>query len=305
MRIINTILIGLNIDDCIGAFSSDDIILQIVKSKYELKCYMGMFIETVNSIKVSGDCIINQFGSPSFGTMSLICDVTGIIYTPNEVITGCVVKNKDKSGIMICEANNTSIMIKHNTLFESVNIGQVILARVGRSKYCPSSSHISVNAVPFLPNYKATVYTLGPITDDDLALLSNTLQQITDEESLTAEVKKTNNSGWNFFAQLLYPFKEKTTPSPTREIVDLFKKSSTTVYISRDPRLDLSNPLVTVVDYNESVDTVTPPAGVVMAVANDYINHLRLIREMIMTYDTDAKLKAHTNLWQIYKKHRQ
>ena len=308
MNFLTTITTGVDLGDCIGICGDDDSILHILRSKYEKRCFMGMFILSVDNIKTQGDCIVNQYGSASFGTLSVICNVTAVMLLPDSVITGCVVKNKDKSGVMICEAVNTKVMIKNHPLFESINIGQIIAARVGKAKYNPGSNVISVNAFPFLPAHTRPVYKLGAVTADDMVLLADTIAAVLAEEELAANEKKNSAKSWEFFSQLLYAYNEKQKIPPAAEemkITDLLKESGETRYITRDPKIELSRPIVyRLVDYNDTTLVTMPPAAIIMEICNDYIGHLRLIREMVAIYADEKTLLGHKNLWQIYKKNK-
>lgn len=305
MKIITSLVVGLDIKDCIGVCANDEAIMGILVNKYESKCYMGMFIEKVNSVKVQGECIINQHGAPTFGTMSIICEVTAIKYPAGEVINGCVVENKDKSGVIICGTNIAKIMLASHPSFESVTKGQIISVRVGSTKYWPGANMISVNAIPYLPSVKFSVYKLDVAANDKL-LLDDVLARIEYEEAQAKDIKKTNVKAWDFFDQLLYAYASgQKAPKGATEvnINELLKPTGKARYVSRDPRINLSLPIV--YEYKEAdADSIVGSGNVLVAIFEDYCSHLRTIRELIDVYSTGELITAHKNLWQIFKKNK-
>src|SRR5690606_4726605 len=101
MLIKKNIEVGIDILDPINVFTDFDNITRILVDHYEGKCFRGCFIKKINKILRIGDCVINQDGSPTFGTLPVMIEVSAIVYAIGEVINGCVVQNRSKDNIII------------------------------------------------------------------------------------------------------------------------------------------------------------------------------------------------------------
>lgn len=312
MLIKKNIEIGIDVQNPINIFTDPENIKHILEDRYEGKCYRGCYIKKINRILRIGDCVINQDGSPNFGTIPVIMEVTAVAYAVGEIINGCVVQNKDKSGIIICSTDIASIMLLSNKSLESITKGQTISIRVAGVRYNQGSSKISINAIPYLFTNKPIIYKVNAITEKDKLLLDNVLERITTEEEEMSKLKKENPRAWETFDQLLYAYKEEQkTPAGARtlNILDIVSKGldQKVIYLSRDPRINLSSPNVYgYVDEKFPEDSIkkyeVPTSNALLLLLEDYCAHLRTIREMINIYGTEEMLNSHRNLWQIFKK---
>ncbi len=314
MKILKVLEVGINIQNCIGIYADEDNIRQILVDRYEGRCFKGCFIKTVEKILKTGRCMINQDGDPSFGTISVIFEATVIMYVNGEIINGCVVKNRDARGVLVCNTEYASIMVSPHDLLVSVVKDQIISVRVGATRYNGSSNKISIGAVLYLPNQETIIYKMNGILSEPVkATLTNVLERIQYEED---EMEKLRGKAWEVFDGLLYAYKEpQKQPAVTlMNIKDIAKTGfkSTNYYISRDPKIHPSTPSVYVyTSIPESANASTikiveelSASNVILILLEDYCSHLRTIREMVEIYNTEKLINDHKNLWSIYKKNK-
>lgn len=311
MLITKIIEIGLNVRDPINVYVDKDNILRILEDKLLNKCHRGCFIEKIIRVIKSTPCVINQDGSPGFGTIGVIIEVLATIYKPGEIINGCVVTNKDKNGIIICSTDKAYIMLNAHNVLESVQRDQTISVRVGAASYKIGSPRVAVSAIPYLLNSIPIVFKVTPVVNQ--VLLEETMSKVKEEEEIAAGLKKSDEKLWNYFDMLLYAYKtEQKTPAgaKTLNVIELATKGipNGITYLSRDPRINLSTPHVygfsdlssippnAIIRPNLDVDNVT------ILMLEDYYNHLRTIREMMTIYGNPAMIESHKNLWLIFRK---
>lgn len=313
MIITKIIEVGINVQNCINIYTDPDNIKQILADRYEGRCFKGCYIKKIEKIRKIGECVINQDGPPTFGVIPVICEVTAIVYAVGEIINGCKVMNRDADGILVCSTDIAAIMLAAHPAFESVVKGQIISIRVGATRYNVSATKIAISAVPYLFNKNPIIYKIGIITEPMRALLGNVFERIAFEEEETNRLKKDNEKAWNTFDQLLYAYKEpQKAPRDAilMNIKTIAQEAIKVQYLSRDPRINLSTPVVfgytTKSSFPEGaiVREDLPTANVLILLLEDYCAHLRTIREMIEIYHTEKLIADHKNLWQIFKKNK-
>jgi len=310
MLIIKVISVAIDVQNCINLYTDPDNVYQIITNKYEGRCIAGCFIKRVNRIMRVGDCVINQDGSPDFGVLPVTFEVSAIIYAPGEIINGCRVKNRDTStGILICGTDNSNIMVAPHPLYASIVKNQLISVLVVGVKYTLSSEKIAVSAIPFTFARESSVYKVPPITGDIKSLLSDVLERIESEEDLAETIKDENPKAWNTFNQLLYAYKTPQTAPKDAKIIDIkdLLKSKTTQYVSRDKRIDLSQPSAYAYPKEPTEGNLrgeVPADSAYLIIFEDYCARLRMIRELVEIYSTEDLLTGHLNLWQIFKKNK-
>jgi DNA-directed RNA polymerase subunit E'/Rpb7 len=313
MLINKVIIVGLDIQNTINLHSDRDRkIMNILEEKFVGRCDKASYIKSINKVIEISDCVINQDGAPTFGTLSVRFEVTAIVYLPGEIINGCEVVNKDKRAI-ICATENASILLSADEKLESVQKGQKISVRVAVSpRYNIGASKMSVSAVPYLFIDTPVLYKVPPLTSDIKTYLQPVMKRVQMEEARSEEAKQKNGKAWEFFNQLLYAYKEEQkVPSGVSEIdvtkiLDKFPKEIK--YLSRDPRINMSMPLVygytdlSGAPANAKVRSGAPAKDILLMMLDDYVNHLRTVREMIEIYGSAQMLESHKNLWLIFKK---
>ena len=317
MIIKKNIEVGIDIQNCINIYTDPEIIKHILADRFEGKCYRGCYIKSINRILRMGDCLINQDGSPSFGTIPIIMEVTAVVYAVGEIINGCVVQNKDKNGIIICSTDIASIMLMSHKSLESITKGQVISLRVGNVRYNQGSLKVSINAIPYMFSNKPFIYKIGIINEAVKSMISDVLERISFEEGEMERLKSEKSKAWETFNSLLYAYKDEQKPPPGAKVFNLIDIAKGNVekgvkYLSRDSRINLSSSNVygytsvqaDQIPNNAVIRDELQVSNVLIILLEDYCSHLRTIREMINIYSTEEMINIHRNLWQIFKKNK-
>lgn len=307
MIIKKNIEVGIDIHNPINVYTDNDNIRHILADRYENRCYKGCFILRINKILRIGECVINQDGSPSFGMIPVIMEVTAIVYVTGEVINGCVVQNKDAKGVIIASTEIASLILTSNKLLDSIVKGQIISVRVAAAKYTHGSPKVAVHAIPYLFTNRPYVYKLGPITEATKSLTESVRVRIAEEEKKINTIKKDKPMAWKTFDQLLYAYKEEQKAPPGATESNILEDKIPGLYISRDSRINLSQPLA--YTYNDSkfpdgyiTKFEVASDNVMLVILEDYCSQLRTVREMVDIYTTEELINSHRNIWQLFKK---
>jgi len=96
--------------------------------------------------------------------------VTAIVYAAGEIINGCIVRNRDQNGILICSTDMVSIMMAPHPMLTSITKDQIISVRVGTVRYHTGTNKVAINAIRYLFDKTPLVYKIGPITSNDREL---------------------------------------------------------------------------------------------------------------------------------------
>jgi len=244
MIVTKQIAVGVDIDNVFTLYASDTL-LQILKNKYEHKCFKSSWIiEVVNVVK-TGNCNINQFGKPGCGTIHVVFSARAIVFVPDEVLLDCKVNTKTSDGSIICSTDNCNILIKKHKSLESITPGQIIMVRVGAAIYRINADKVSVNGLPFthLPDVWYKISTDG-VTDDvsnsnngnasnnDASNASNAsnngnshidaLRELIDAahalETECKKIKEKNNAAWDTFNNYMYAYKKPQKPTIVKKL---------------------------------------------------------------------------------------
>lgn len=320
MRIKKVITTGLDIHNVINVFTDKEAnVLSILRNKYENRCTAACLIQKVTRIIRMGDCIINQFGDPSFGTMSVEFEVEALIFNQNEVIIGSkAVKNSDK--ILICENDVSSTFMLRNQRIESIKEGDVVPVMVTEVEYNIGASKAAVSGRLFTPNPTQNYYYIGSaFTADELEYarfymeaakkLAQQLESVIEEQSKSGD----DVAGRvNFFKTIMRPYKLGAESAAklglaggtSMTLGDIFagKMAPGQAYISRDPRLDMSTDAVYVVKTPLANSNVMPKVdkrGVLIALITDYMEHLRVLTEFLIHYPNQEAVEKHQHIWRI------
>ncbi len=317
MKFVTQLVFGLDIKNSIGLYANENALMDIVVNKYERRCIQGLYVEKIMRIVTSSNCMINKFGAP-FGQISVVCEVLAVKYARGEIINGCVIENKDKSGLVACRAGHVSILLSSSRIFESMVRGQIMSVRVNRARYTPNMETVVINAIPYLPSREFTAYKIGGNADPiDEAIFADVRARIAEEETAATTLKETHASAYNLFERMLFPYPAQITPSdnalngatemPLMEfVVDAIAGKAATGYVSRDPAMNLSRSFV--FRYKAAPESAKVRddivfEAVIIELLEDYCAHLRTIREYIEIYSED-QVRSHVNLWAIYMKNK-
>jgi|SRR3989344_6088836 len=302
MRVTAMITVGVDIQNPIDVFSDPDInLLNILAEKYEGRCYFHYYIVKVTKIIRRSECMI-QAGSDTIGKMTVIIEIDAIRYEVGDVITRCLVMNKDKSGIVIATGPYCAISMDTQDIFAAIKKNNIITVKVGATKYSPGADKISINAYPFVPGKKPIVYHIAD-EKADYSMFKEILGEITAEEQLGEETRKKNKKGWDFFHTILYPFKTETKPKGTMmSVKDIATKVTAPGYYIRDPHIYMYEPTIVYTEkYEGDAITKLNTDACILSLLKHYLDGMRIIREHVEIYDEETT-KSNTALWAIYNK---
>lgn len=307
MRIKKTIEVGVRIDDYLTAASAlDESLLMILKQKYEGRCYCCCFITKVLRIVKYGPLLIDPV-SANRANISVNFEVEAMILARGEVIVGCRVERRDTTKLITCTAEN-AIILAEDSILDSMKEGQFIMLEAVESQYPIMTKTITTSAVPFLPPIDKHVYAVnGTISERDRARLSELVITMQHAESDTLVIRTANTRGYEFFEQQLYPFKQRTTPVGANivPIMDLVDGKLDGKIVSRDAHLGYTTDKLavwdTAIDEIALPETQYSPYEIAIILITEYIDSLRVIREMINVYNTPELIKSHVGLWLMFK----
>lgn len=304
-----TITTSIDIENPIDIYTAPDKnLIIILRDRYEGKCFRSCYIIQVISIIDTSECIIDTHGNDSSGTVNIKFDARVIEYLQGEIINGCEIKSKTPTSVTL-STREADIYMKPSPLFESIKEKQLMPLRVWQSSYQQGTSKASINATPYLPVSKQSIYftTSAKFSAKESTVIAGYISAIRKEEELRDKIVEENAQGWKYFNDLMYAYKTvKPAPSDAEEI-NIFDLATgiTEGYYSRDLTMDMSKSAVhrfpSVKNQNDAIVSFTP-SKVVEFILCDYLNYIKHIRGMVETYNTKELLISHKNLWAIYTK---
>lgn len=312
MIITKVVEVGLDISNPIDIFADiEGNLMSILVSEYENRCFRSCFVRKVLRILQYSECVIAQEGDRCNGKMNVKFEVEAIVYHRGEIINGCIVKNKDRSGVIIAASPNASIFLNTHPSLATVAVGQIISVRVGNAEYRHGYSAVSVNAIPFIFTKEYPVYYMprDTLTPEELEFLRDPLTKIEAEEQLLAEISKKNAKQKEFFETLLYAYKADQPAPPKAVAIDVLaavrKNSGLGGYLARDHRLRPNTPQVYKYasakevpnDDAAKIRKEIAPVDAILTILEDYASTLRTVREMMTIYNSEKLMTDHKNVW--------
>jgi hypothetical protein len=196
-------------------------------------------------------------------------------------------------------------------------------------RYSKGKDNITINATPYFHSpsfflYKTDIALTKP-TEETVMIISDLIKNAEIEQTKFNEIDVKIRE---FFTNVFYPFKEKPNTKEAKfEQVDMvvdakrFIKGDTKenpMFVMRHPVTDKSKP--TIFHINESVFKGDIPkihlldtkvydikkivresyAQVLINYLEEYVGYLRMIQELVVTFNTEEKRQAHKNIWAIY-----
>jgi hypothetical protein len=304
----------LNINNINEIFNRDinATIFNLVKKKYNGKCFLGVYI--VDIIKILNRSLIESNQSNLNGSFNIFIQFEGkcIIYNTNEVIFDMIVKDNINNFIS-CSNNNISAIIKTNKINVEFKKGQIIPIIVGKSKFITGSETIQVNSYPFVPiiDNKKSYYKITEITDEIINKLNECIIQYIDaEETIKQEILSTNNNKWNHFSDMMHVFKinksnEIIKNSTVVDLMDIKKLNNSIIHLNNE--IDLSKRLINI--YNHEDNKITEFIeedifSVLYSILKKYYLYLKTINHLASHYNTTELIKNNENIFNLYIKYK-
>jgi len=303
-----------NINNINDLFNKDinQTILNLLKKKYNGKCFLGVYI--IDVIKIINRSLIESNQSNLNGSFNIFIQFEGkcVIYNTNEIIFNMEVKD-NINNIISCKGNNVSAIIKTNKINIDFKKGQLIPIIVGKAKFITGSEIIQINSYPLIPiiDNKQIYYKINEISDSIIEKLNESiLNYINEEEEIKSNILKSKNNKWNYFSEFLYPYKiNKSNDLIKKEnLVDLLElKNIQNSILYLDNTLDLSKRLI--YKYNNDNDNIIEYIEddtylVLYDILKKYYLYLKSINQLSLIYDTNEKIKSNENIFNLYIKYK-
>lgn len=287
---------GIDIYDPITLFTDvENNLLNMLRSSLVRRCFKGCFILSVDRLLRRSHCEINQDGNIGMGTMSVMFEVTALVYTPGDILVGCRVVNKQDDNI-VCKGPNASVIINIGQnvikpLLEGIRVGQYIPVRVGRVLYSPNAESISVNALPFT-YLKPEVYKIVGGGQLDEAAVSMYSELIAAEEKRMEDLRKSSGDKWDFFCKIMSG--KNTGYTPGRALSVMPKPDE---LVSR--ALDINPALSEYGVVSEAQKTIEMSSyDASIKLHHSYLQFIKMVNDSVETY-TDKMVTEHDNIWKM------
>jgi hypothetical protein len=304
----------------------DDLLLNQLKNKYENNCYKSSFIVTVDKIINRSLPTVNKRSLTAYVNIFMIFEATVLHFDYLDVIVNNDVVDISNSRV-ICKSENKAILINNKSkILDSIKVNQNIPIIVGKCSYSMYKNVISINCYPFIPSFivenkNNIYYKIEQLSKNDKDLLNSTIiNNINSEIELKNTLLKVKNNRWEYFSNLLYPYKKKFTNEKIQYIsnVDLLNLNSEgIVSLLNEQPLTAHN--ISIIDYekynknkktnndsivsNGSIDNpiVENSLVVYQIYLTKYYKNLKLIRELSETYYDDKIFDDNKNVFDIYE----
>jgi len=194
MRLIRNFVTRLDVYDMKDIYSDlDELTMRLLTEKFVNRCFKSSFIIRIVSIIKRSVCALSTTTLVGNGYMNVMFEAEVLVFSPSEIVTGCVVQNIDKVGRITCLStdNTIAVYIKEDPRLRSIKVGQFLPIRVGRVKYKTGTTAISINAVPYIATPpKLIIYNIKPLTREDAEYLQEILNQVNEEEARHTGINK-------------------------------------------------------------------------------------------------------------------
>jgi len=326
-KIFDTQINLTNIND-IYSKNLDDLLLDILKEKYDSTCYKSCFVKTVDKIINRSIPTIDKRSLTAYVNIYISFECTVLYYEYLDVLLDNEVINMSYNKVN-CMSENKYILINNkNKILDSININQKIPILVGKCSYKIYKNVISINAFPFIPileNKNNVYYKIEELTDDEKNILNTTIMvDINEEHKLRDILLKDKKNKLSYFTKLLYPFKEelykkKTTYINNFDLLDL----DTVGVVSLLNEMPLENHNISLINqtiYNkenknkddksilEKGDINNPfvenSLTIYQIYLNKYYKYIKLIRELSESYSDDKYFTDNKNIFEIYNENK-
>ena len=303
-----------NIDNINDLFNKDinQTILNLVKQKYNGKCFLGVYIMDV--IKIINRSLIESNQSNLNGSFNIFIQFEGkcVIYNTNEVIFDMEVKD-NINNIISCKGDNVSAIIKTNKINIDFKKGQLIPIIVGKAKFISGSDMIQINSYPLIPiiDSKQMYYKINEISETIIEKLNESIiQYINEEEEIKLNISKSKDNKWNYFSDFLYPHKVNISNEIIKKgnIVDLLDfKSLQNSILYLDNIIDVSKRLINKYNHDDAdiTEYIEEDTYIVLYdILKKYYLYLKNINQLSLLYDTNEKIKSNENIFNLYIKYK-
>lgn len=309
MRITKIFDVILNIDNINIIFSNniEGQIFNLIEQKYLNKCYLESYIIKINKILNRSLLESNQNNLNCDFIVYIQFEAECIIYSQNEVILNMEIHENINNNI-IAKNNYIVAMIKNNKDISFLKKGSKIPIIIGKAKFTTGSNKITINSYPFIPiiNQSNIIYKINNITEDDKNQLNdNIIVYINNEEERKKNILKLKSNNWNYFNELLYPYKNNKSDEIIKKdkTIDLlsFNYENSFIYINQE--INQSERLISInKESNNYLEDST--YNILYILFKKYYLYLKLLNDLSEEYNSKELIEKNINLFELYIKYK-
>jgi hypothetical protein len=314
MKIIKNFDIILNITNINDIFTKnlDNRLLYLINEKYSNKCYMNSYILKINKILNRSLLESNQNDLNCSFNISIQFEAECLVYNKNEIILNMEIQEIINNNILL-KKDKTLALIKNNNDLKSFQKGDKLPIIVGKVKYSLGSDKISINSYPFIPITNEIIYyKISKLSKSDFELLNdNIIKYIHEEEDIKKNILNKKNNTWNYFQELIYPYKKKIE-SKSKSTIDILKfinnlnnSTDESFIISLEDKNDISNRLFNIYKEDEINNYIKNNSYLILyELCKKYYLYLKVINDLSIEYSSDKLIKDNKNIFDIYLKYK-
>lgn len=291
----------------------DDMCMTLLVEKYAGKCYKSCFIMKINKVIRTS----NMYISDLLDLQCSICvqfEVDAIIYQDNEVITGCKINKIEPYGRIYAESKYANIQMKQDAALSVYKEGDIIPVIVQVCRYYPNKNKISVVAHPFMPMHPDTIiyHIVKPLEADQEPHIDNILELINKEKEWALKLKSGFAKGYEFFENMIYPFKTPQKFETKQYVADAkFKRVSiknikniTSGMICQPVEMNMaSGEFYHSSAEHSDIDVFEASAyEAYVAILNKHLTHLTMMHELHESYPDIATATKYMDVWKMYNR---
>lgn len=313
MRINKVFDIILNITDITHIFVKkfDDKLIELLSEKYLNRCFMSSYIVKINKIINRSLLELNQNDLDCSFNISVQFEAECLIYNKNEIILDMEIQEIMNNNI-ITKKDNILALIKNNQDLSIFKKGDKIPITVGKVKYSLGSDKISINSYPFIPIISdVKYYKLSKLDSSEVELLNDEiLNSINKEEDIKLNILKNKNNNWDYFKELIYPYKKNIDLKNIKNKVDLLElvnnlEKYENQVIEFNDKYNLSNRIMVLHNENEVNNYVKNNMYLtIYDLLKKYYLNLKLINDLSIIYNTEKLIKENQTIFNIYSKYK-
>jgi hypothetical protein len=301
----------------------DEVVLYKLKKNFEGKCRENSLIINISEIKKRSMCKLSKSQTDGSGSVSVQYVAEAITYNSGDILPLCQIISIEKNHSILCEYDkNTVVWIKGNRNIRGLRIGQKIAIIVMNVRYGTSLGKIVVYGLPYTYPGKFIVYNTNPadVTGEDNEIITLKLEEIAKEQELYSA---TDSKVRQFLNDIYYPYVDKFSPADLpgeTNLVELtgfaLKPSPAPLLMCRPQVINKSEDAFISMTFDNYVkmresdsilfgdrhELISESYGrAIIALLDDYLQYIHLIRELASEFSTEKNLESHNNLWNMYR----
>jgi hypothetical protein len=258
----------------------------------------------------------DELNGSAYCCVSFEADV--LIYLKGEIITGCTIRKIESGGQTYAESKYCSLQFKQDPALSIYKENSIIPAVVDKARYYPNKDKISIGALPFAPIFPPLIiYKIGDshITESQKQCLNLILDKISQYENKIKNFSKIETKSYEFFRNLLYPFKKvqlldksETYKNMNFKILEFEKMLNNDIkdgFICRPielekflPKFYYSNKINDAKISTQITENTLYEITIIML--QDYLQYLILLCEMVEFYPDFKTIEKYAKVWQMY-----